>query len=153
MNGTPPTDPHAGVAAAFKQAREMSGLSQRELASTLGTSSRAIQAIEAEDRALFADYSPAEVKLIAEALGVAPEWLLNCECGEPALGGAELLELIREGAQGNPRAVEEFELHVGWRVAPLLASPERLLAEVTVEALRGLLTALEIDWRRAVAGL
>jgi transcriptional regulator with XRE-family HTH domain len=153
MNGTPQTDLHAGVAAAFKEAREMSGLSQRELASTLGTSSRAIQEIEADDRALFTNYSPAEVKLIAGALGVAPEWLLNCDCGEPALGGAELLELLRKGAQANPVALEEFERGVGWRVAPLLESPDRLLAEVTVEALRGLLAALGIDWRRAIAGL
>lgn len=142
-----------GVAAAFREARDERGLSRRELASLLGTSSREIEEIEADDNILFTRYSPAEIKLIAEALGVAPEWLLRCECAEPPLDGPGLVELLSAGARRDPAALERFEREVGWRVAPLLESPGRLLAEVTVEAMGGLAAAFGIDWRRVVAGL
>ena len=155
---TPPmstTGEHSrvGISESFRQAREASGRSHQALASLLGTSAGASGDLESDDDELFICYSPADIRLLAEAVGQAPTALLHCPCAGPAISGDELIALIRTQQPERRESLAQFEDHVGWRLRDLLGSADALLAGVTVDGLQWLCAALAVDWRRVIAGL
>jgi transcriptional regulator with XRE-family HTH domain len=147
--------PHsrAGIADAFRRLREAAGWSPRELAAALGTSTPAIHDLESQDDEMFRLYSPREVSLIAAVLGTDAVTLLHCPTTEPPISGSQLLEMIQRQLAATCKTLTSFENRAGWRLEPLLDSPDHLLADLTVEALQWLGAALGIDWRRVIAGL
>lgn len=147
------TNERAGVSAIFREARENAGLSHRELASMLGTSAAAIWDIETFDDELFECYSPVEVRLMATALGTDAAKLLKCASSEAPITGAELVDAIYQRLSASGESIKDFENRVGWRVQELLDSPEHLLSDVTIDGLQWLCEALQLDWRRVIAGL
>lgn len=148
-----PPESRAGIGAAFRDARDAAGLSQRELATLLGTSAAAIHDIEANDDELFRSYSLAELGLIAGVLGREVAQLLNCETQEPPIHVAGLIQQIRRQSEESPATIKEFENSIGWRMTGLIESPETLMADLTVEGLQRLCAAVELDWRRVARGL
>jgi transcriptional regulator with XRE-family HTH domain len=148
-----PSSASAGISAAFREAREKAGLSERELASLLGTSATAIRDIESLDGELFGHYSPADLRLMASALGTTPGLLLHITPVAPPVTGAELINRIRDRLETSPETIAAFEDRVGWRIAELLDSPEHLLSDLTVDGLQLLCAGLNTDWRQVLAGL
>jgi transcriptional regulator with XRE-family HTH domain len=147
-----PAHSRAGSAARFRELREGLGLSQRELASVLGTSASAILDLETNDDELFVRYSAREVCLIASALGVGPLDLLNRPTAEPPITGEEFLAILRQCGEIREGCMTEFEDRTGGRITVQLESPDHLLADLTVDALQRLCETLAIDWRRVMAG-
>lgn len=147
------THSRKGVGATFRKARELAGLSGRELASLLGTSAAAIRDIEEQDDELFSRYSPLEVGLMASALETSATRLVHCTGDISPVSGAELINRISDQIQKSRETIEAFENRVGWRIDGLLDSPEHLLADLTVDALQWLCEGLKIDWRQVMAGL
>lgn len=143
----------AGIAAGFRKAREAAGMSARELASLLGTSSAAILDLETNDEELFVRFSLAECQLIVEALGIPPAKLLQCESEEPPISLDELRAALQAWIAAAPPSLAEFEARAGWRVSRLLAAPELLSTDVTLDALEQLCAGAGVDWRRVIAGL
>jgi len=149
----PPSHSRAGVAAGFRAARESAGLSPRELASALGTSTAAILALESDDNELFAAYSLTEVRLIAAELGTSPAALLKCPQAEASIQLAELISLIRIQLMNNPEQFRAFESELGRRISALLESPRTLVDDLTVDALQRVCAFSEVDCCRLVVGL
>lgn len=143
----------SGVNVAFREAREAAGLSQRELASMLGTSAAAIGDIESYEEELFECYSPLEVQLMASTLGTDAATLLKCSNAVDAISGEQLIGLINDRLQTSKESIEAFECRVGWRIRDLLDSPESLLSDLTIDGLQWLCDALQIDWQRVIKGL
>lgn len=155
MDASPALPPHSrtGAASIVRSLREAAGLSPTGLASMLGTSTATIRDLETNDDELFRCYSVSELCLVAAVLDVEPVTLLNCPTAEPPITGTQLVEMIRQQLTSTHEALTSFEDRVGWRLEPLLGSPDQLLSDLTIEALQGLSAALGIDWRRVIAGL
>jgi hypothetical protein len=125
-------------------------LSVDEVASRTGFSAASIWDIESYPDELFLVYSPIEIRTFSEVLGVRPVELLAIETSEPRIAAAELVQRIQECCQLRRVTLEQFEDAVGWRLAACMESPELLLQELTVDALRCLCRELAVDWQRVL---
>lgn len=142
-----------GVSETFREAREIAGLSQRELASILGTSSNAVAEIESNETELAERYSAADLQLMASALGVGPTDLLGCPTDENPITVEQLFDSTNLVERQERGGIADFEAKIGWRLDQLQNAPDLLRSDLTLSALQELCTHLHVDWQRVVKGL
>jgi hypothetical protein len=118
-----------------------------------GISGPAIWDIELHEDELTGCYSPRELQTFCQVLGIRPVELFDGEISEPAVRTDELTRRIHEECHERGITLEQFEDVVGWRLSACMEPPEKLLEDMTLDALQWLCRELRIDWRRVLLSL
>ena len=137
----------------FREARERLGLSPQEVAARSGVSSSAVWDIEEIDDDLTSCYSPRQLQQFCRVLAIHPVKLFADEISEPAVSAQDLARRIHEECHSRGVTLEQFENLVGWRLGACIKPAEKLLEDLTLDALQSVCRQLRIDWRRVLLGL
>jgi transcriptional regulator with XRE-family HTH domain len=137
----------------FREFRERAGLSRDEAARQMGLSMPCVWDIESVEDELSSCYSPTEVRQFCQVLGIRPGELFGVETSESPVSAGELIRLIHQQCRSRGVTLEQFEDAVGWRLSACVEPPERLLQDMTIEALQWLCRELGINWGRVILAL
>src|SRR6266498_4412930 len=137
----------------FRAFRERAGLSHGEAARRMGISSESVWDIESCEGELSLCYSPTQVRQFCQVLGVRPGELFGIETRQLPVSAAELVHRIHDQCRSRGVTLEQFEDAVGWRLRGCIEPPERMLEDMTIEALQWLCRELGIDWHRVILSL
>jgi transcriptional regulator with XRE-family HTH domain len=140
-----------GDAKRLRALRERTGKSSQEIASLAGLSDMEYFDLEAYDDELTSVPSLAQVKRLADALGVPTPVLFSDKPITPRrrVSYAELKELVNARlADGVSR--DAFEDEIGWELAPFFESEEAVLSAYGVDFLKALCRRLGVEWTAAL---
>ena len=69
---------------------------------------------------------------------------------DPAISPTELVERIHKECASRQMTLLQFEDLVGWRLSECIEPADKLLEDLTVDALQWLCRELRIDWLRVL---
>lgn len=95
------TSPKSAVAERLREARELAGLSQAQVAKRLGLHRPAVSEIEAGRRRVSAE----EVAVLADLYGVSADWITS---GESSVGDESFRLVARELEKLKPADIEKL---------------------------------------------
>jgi transcriptional regulator with XRE-family HTH domain len=134
----------------FRKARESARLSISELADASGFSSASIYDIEQYESDLTSCYSPAELKKLCTPLRIKSSDLFGDPLSEPSVSAEDLARMIENECGVRNVSLQEFGRIVGWDLEASMTPAERLLSDLTIDAMQWLCRELRIDWRRVL---
>ena len=137
----------------FRELRERAGLSHDEAARQMGISSSSVWDIESCEGEISECYSPTQVRQFCRVLGIRPGELFGVVTMELPVSATELVRLIHEQCRSRGVTLEQFEDAVGWRLSDCIEPPDRMLEDMTIDALQWLCRELGIDWHRVILSL
>ncbi|MGN6386118.1 MAG: helix-turn-helix domain-containing protein [Verrucomicrobiota bacterium] len=143
MNGS---SPHLR----FREARESARLSIGELANASGFTTASIYDIEQYESDLTCCYSPAELKKLCAPLRIKSSDLFGDPLFESSVSAEELARMIENECRVRNLSLQEFGKIVGWDLEASMTPSEKLLSDLTIDAMQWLCRELRIDWRRVL---
>jgi transcriptional regulator with XRE-family HTH domain len=142
-----------GVADRIGALRLKSGRSELELANELGLTVNGYCDLEEDDSEIESVLSLSQVMKLAMLLGTDVLGLLGE--AEPAtkVPIARVRSSLAEYLGNSAEAKESFEDLIDWDVGPFVAGSDEWTSVYTLEFIKKLAVAIEVDWQVIVAGL
>lgn len=136
-----------GIAANIRAFRIRSGKSTAEMAQALGLNEAWYGDLEERDGELAATLSLFQAIELASALGVQLHDILgeDIDAVEP-IPILALPERIAAHLQNQGMSRQDFEDEVDWELEEFLASPIKVAAELPLEFLQAIASALDLNW-------
>ena len=142
-----------GTAERIQTLRVKSGRTEQELASELGLTSHSYSDLERHDEELESAVSIAQALKLANLLDADLLALLG-ETEIPVKMPIDRVRAALSAQLGNSgEAKELLEDTLNWDLGPFLEGSEEWTTVYTIEFVRQLATAIEVDWQVLLAGI
>jgi len=132
----------------IRAARERAGLDLSEAAHKLGVSFEEYRDLEDFDDEVWMVFSLAELRKLAQILGLTPRLILTGDASAPdeTVSFTDFSRAIAESVRAGGGDADAWGERAGWDVAPLLRDPEEIW-NLCPDGLRDIAGAAGIDWR------
>ena len=132
----------------IRAARERAGLDLSEAAEKLGVSFEEFRDLEDFDDEIWSLFSLAELRKLAQILGLTPRLILTGDARAPdeTVSFADFSRAIAESVRAGGGDADAWGERAGWDVEPLLRDPEEIW-NLCPDGLRDIADAAGIDWR------
>ena len=145
---------HWSPSEAIRNAREAAGFSKAELGERLGPGLEWYNELEHDDAAAFTNLSLAHLSQLATVLNTTPGMLLigpGAHAFSPNHSFRTLAAALKTHATVGALSVEALSKHLGLPLGDALDDPEDFW-NLTVNQLRALSAAVEMDWGSLLCG-
>ena len=139
----------------IREARARSGLSENEVATSVGITAGSYWDLEHNDDEAYNVATLRQLRELGQVLNVEPSvLLLGDAAGEatPAVTPPEISARLRDRMEDARITADQLGDSLGWNIQPLLADPEALW-DYDVEALYTICKGVGLDWVSALPQL
>ncbi|HTO52526.1 MAG TPA: helix-turn-helix transcriptional regulator, partial [Myxococcota bacterium] len=143
----------ADAASRIRAARERAGLTDSQVAASIGINVSWYGDIEADDAEVFMTLSLQQLGLLASCLGLHPRDIVCSETAaqvEP-IPMATLVRLIANQIEVRSEGVAQASERIGWDLTSALADYRHAWDDWNVDCLQDVARAVGVDWPRVLA--